>query len=78
MHKHLEWYLENHASGKYAQNFTCSTFAQFSNVQMYRDILDNNLLQSTLYLRLKQRFFQQDYDPKHTAKITKDSFRATL
>ncbi|KAG2461940.1 TC1A transposase, partial [Polypterus senegalus] len=39
----------------------------------YRDILDENLLQSALDLRLGQRFiFQQGNDPKHTAKISKE------
>uniref|UniRef100_A0A8C4RNL8 Transposase n=1 Tax=Erpetoichthys calabaricus TaxID=27687 RepID=A0A8C4RNL8_ERPCA len=40
---------------------------------MYRDILDENLLQSALDLRLGRRFiFQQDNDPKHKAKISKE------
>ena len=35
----------------------------------YREILDENLLQSTQDLRRGRRFtFQQDNDPKHTAK----------
>ena len=43
------------------------------NAGMYRDILDENLLQSAFDLRLERRFnFQQDNDPKHTAKISKE------
>ena len=37
----------------------------------YRQILEENLLQSAEDLRLQQRFtFQQDNDPKHAAKAT--------
>ncbi|KAG2463307.1 TCB1 transposase, partial [Polypterus senegalus] len=39
---------------------------------MYRDILDENLLQSALDLRLGRRFIFQQDDPKHTAKISKE------
>ena len=42
----------------------------------YRDILDENLLQSTQDLRLGRRFtFQQDNDPKHTDKTTQEWLR---
>jgi hypothetical protein len=37
----------------------------------YREMLDENLLLSTQDLRLGRRFtFQQDNNPKHTAKTT--------
>jgi hypothetical protein len=39
----------------------------------YREILDENLLQSAQDLRLGQRFtFQQDNNPKHTVKTTQE------
>ena len=39
----------------------------------YSKILDENLLQSMQYLRLGRRFtFQQDTDPKQTAKTNQE------
>ena len=42
----------------------------------YREILDENLLQSAQDLRLGRRFtIQQDNDPKHTAKTTQEGLQ---
>jgi hypothetical protein len=42
----------------------------------YREILDDNMLQSAQHLRLGQRFtFLQDNDPKYTTKTTQEWLR---
>jgi transposase len=42
----------------------------------YREIFDENLLQSAQHLRLRRRFpFQQDNEPKHTAKTAQEWLR---
>ena len=42
----------------------------------YREVLDENLFQSTQDLRLGRRFtFQPDNEPKHTSKTAQEWFR---
>jgi hypothetical protein len=52
------------------------TSLDWGKINKYKEILDENLLQSTQDLRLGWRFtFQQDNDPEHTAKTTQEWFR---
>ena len=54
------------------------TIAGKMNRAKYREILDENLLQSAQDLRLERRFtFQQDNDPKHTTKPMQARLRDT-
>ncbi len=69
------WWWQHHAVGVFSAAGTGRLVAIEGkmNAAKYRDILDENLLQSAQDLRLGRRFtFQQDNDPKHTAKITKE------
>ena len=57
------WWWQHHAVGMFGK----------MNGAKYREIFGENLLQSAQDLRLGRRFtFQQDNDPKHTAKTTQE------
>ena len=59
-----------------SQNKRLVRIAEKMNGAKYREILDENLLQSARDLRLGQRFtYQQDNSTKHTAKITQELLR---
>jgi len=62
----IAWWWQHHAVGVLRQ---LVAIEGKMNAAKYRDILDENLFQSALDLRLGRRFtFQQDNAPKHTAK----------
>ena len=64
------WWWQHHAVGMFFSVRDWETRIEGKmNGAKYRKILDENLLQSTQDFRLGRRFtFQQDNDPKHTAK----------
>ena len=56
-----------------ASSYCGDVFQWQINGTKYKEILDKNLIQSAQDLRLGQRFtFQQNNDPKHTAKTTQE------
>ena len=72
----LAWIPSVTSGGKVAPSLRTGRLVRMKgkmNEAKYREILDENLLQRTQDLRLGQRFtFQQDNEPKHTAKITQE------
>uniref|UniRef100_A0AAQ4PAV4 Tc1-like transposase DDE domain-containing protein n=1 Tax=Gasterosteus aculeatus aculeatus TaxID=481459 RepID=A0AAQ4PAV4_GASAC len=77
-YREARWW-QHHAVGMFFSGRNWETIVRIEgkmNAAMYRDILDENMLQSAQDLRLGLRFiFQQDNDPNHTAKITKEWLR---
>jgi hypothetical protein len=70
------WWWHYHAVGIFFQLQGQVKIEEKMNGAKYREILGENLLQSTQDLRLGWRFtFQQDNDPKHTAKTTQEWLR---
>ena len=69
------WWWQHHAVGYFSEAGTgrLVRIEGKRNRAKYRGILDEKLLHSAQDLRLGQRFiFQQDNDPKHTAKTTQE------
>ena len=79
-HPHNEaWWWQHHAVGMFYMAGT-GKLVRIDGVMdgaQYREILEGNLFQSSRDLRPGRRFtFQQDNDPKHTAKVTHEWFKA--
>jgi hypothetical protein len=69
------WWWQHHAVGMFLSGRDWKT-SQEMNLAKYREILDDNLLQSSQVLRLRRWFtFQQDNNPKHTAKTMQEWLR---
>ena len=70
-HPHSEaWWWHHHAlCFSLAGTWKLVRIERIMDGAKYSDILEGNLFQSSRDLRLGRRFtFQQDHDPKHTAK----------
>ena len=78
-HPHSEaWWWQDHAVGMFLIGRDWETAKNWRNDgwAKYREILEGNLFQSSRDLRLGWMFtFQQEDDPKHTAKATIKSFK---
>ena len=71
----MGWWWQPHAVGMFISGRDWEIEGKMNGAK-YREILDENLLQSAQDLRLGLRFtFQQDNDPKHTAKTTQEWHR---
>ena len=73
-HPHSEaWWWQHHAVGMFSSAGT-GKLARIEGMMdgaKYREIIEGNRFQSSRDLNLERRFtFQQDNDPKHTAKAT--------